>query len=277
MALRRGDDDEPGHWSPVRARVDPPPLPGPSPHVLRERAARRWQRTWLALALVAGAFVVGDLVGSFAPAPATWIDARTASARARLWASPDLPRYAAGAALAGAALLGAAVWLAGRDGQRAFGAVVAALALPAAYAGVLPLGQERALLDERQALVVERDGLRDEREALVVERDGLAVRIDGLLDEARGLAADRDAARERADALTAAGAALEEQLAAREARVAWLERGWRRTLAERKAQDAALAEMLAERDALALEVATLRSATLMIRPAAGVSASAAPP
>lgn len=213
-----------------------------------ERRARRWRRAWMALAAIAGAFVLGDVAAAFAPAEAAWLDARTAAAREAFVTSPRRTELVMASLGAAAALLGLLVWLAGREARRPFLAPLGLLALPACLAGLLPIGHERDLPRAYEAALAQRDAV-----------------------NARALAAagERDAARRRAAAaaadvtsLAAALATAREELAARARRVTTLE-GWlRRYAAERRAQREELRGLRGQVAALEREVADLRSSSV---------------
>lgn len=251
-------NEEARHWSPAR-----PPAAAPEPSATPwapvaasadGRAARRWQRTYLALGVMALAFIVGDLAAAFSPVETTWLDARTAPARARLWASPNLVHYAAGGAATALGLFGLMIWLAGRPERRPFAIPLAALALPLAYAGLVPVGHERAVLRERDALAQDRDVLVLQTRAVSEVRDA------ALRREASTIALVTTLSRARSR-LEQQLADREQQLADRERQLA--DRAERVTRLERSVRlhDEALRRSRQEAVRLRGEIAAIRSTT----------------
>lgn len=258
-----------GHWSaPSAAATGLAPAPvatsatadvtddraTPWPTIVRgeerarlERRSRRLQRTCLALAALAAAFVAGDLLAAFAPVEAAWVDARTAPARAALLASPRLAELTGGAAGIVAVLSALLVWLAGREARRPFLVPLALLAAPVAYAGLLPVGHERALRGERDGLVAQRDAVAAQARVLVVARDEAQRREAAALADVTSLGA--------------ALAALRAEAAERAEREEKLERWVRRYAADRRAQQVTIGRLRDEVAGLEQEVADLRSAT----------------
>ncbi|MBI2933375.1 MAG: hypothetical protein HYY16_17155 [Planctomycetes bacterium] len=119
-----------------------------------QRGARRRRRSLLAMLAVILGFAAGDLVAAYLPAVVIGVDGATAGLRGRLaeWESRHwLLWIGVGGALLAA---GAVVWLAGRPGKRAFLVPTGLLCLGAFCAGLIPMGEERAL-EERRATVEE--------------------------------------------------------------------------------------------------------------------------
>lgn len=257
---KESTDDEAVHWSPTRPPTPPPTAPAtPWAPVevgreLERTRARRRLRTSLALCVLALAFVAGDLAAAFAPSVAAWLDARTAPALARLWASPDLAGYAAGGAAAALALVGLTVWLAGREARRPFAVPLTLLTVPLLLAGVVPVGHERALLLERDALARDRDDLVRQRSAVATVRDVTRQRETSMLALVTTLTTARAGLEQQLAAREQQLAEREQQLAERAERVTRLER-----LLRREAETAR--RLRQETAALQAEVATIRSTT----------------
>jgi hypothetical protein len=135
------------------------------------RTARRTSRTWQGLFVVASTFVAASLVAHLAPDLAARIESATAERRGAFLSSPDAGRYAISAVASTALLVGLLVFLAGRPGRRGFLIPIVLLMLPAGYAGLLPGGQRRLALLERNALS-------STTKELAAERDGALAQID---------------------------------------------------------------------------------------------------
>jgi hypothetical protein len=146
------------------------------------QAARRVVRTWQGLFLVALAVGLGNAVAELAPDAAARVETATAGHRATVLASPDVAWIALGGAGGVTLLVALMALLAGRPRRRASLAPVLALALPALYVGLVPGGQKRLAVHERDAQA-------EKARAIALERDGLVARIDS----ATAAAKERDA------------------------------------------------------------------------------------
>ncbi len=124
---------------------------------------QRGARTFLAFFFIALAFAGAELVAAFQPHVAADVEARTVKVRSDVLASPDLQTIEAGGAGLAVIVGALLVFLAGKRGV-GFMLPTLILMVPAAYAGIVPKGHKRDLLDEREKLLASTASVTSERD-----------------------------------------------------------------------------------------------------------------
>ncbi len=176
-----------------------------------QRVARRKFRSVLALFLIALGFIAGDCVAAFLPDVAVKVDQSTAEMRRQVAESESRSAIVWGGVGAAAALYLVIVWLSAKPGKAPFLIPTIVLTLASAAAGLLPMGEERALEDKRAAMEEKEKGYAAEQEAWkkkLADAEALAKKhADRIAELEKGIADGEkklaDAAAEHAKALAA--------------------------------------------------------------------------